>query len=439
MPTSVKSALFFFCLSVFILSGSFSGGGFCQAAGVPNDPYRDLKLFTDVLSIVRDNYVDEVETGKLIQGAINGMLLTLDPHSAFMTPEAFMEMQIDTRGEFGGIGIEITIRDNVLTIVSPIEGTPADRAGLMAGDQIVKIGDKPTKDMTLVDAVRMMRGGKGTRMTITIMRDSFKVPKEFTLVREIVKIRSVRSKILDEGIGYIRIAQFQENTAEDLKKGLAEMRRKNGTNLSGLIVDLRNDPGGLLDQAVKVADIFLTKGLIVYTEGRDAEGQMKFFARDDGSEPSCPMVVMINGGSASASEIVAGALQDHRRAVVLGTPSFGKGSVQTVIPLADNHGLRLTTALYYTPSGRSIQAKGIIPDILVHPLQGEEVERSVFREEDLDHHLAPEKGKPEKGSGDGRHGFAIEPQEQKDYQLMRALDLLKGWRLLKGLNQKGAA
>jgi carboxyl-terminal processing protease len=438
MLTRVKAVLFFVCLCVFVLSGGFPGSRLCQAADAQKDPYRDLKLFTDVLSIVRDHYVDEVKTGDLIQGAINGMLLTLDPHSAFMTPEAFQEMQIDTRGEFGGIGIEITIRDNVLTVVSPIEDTPADRAGLMAGDQIVKIGDKPTKDMTLVDAVRMMRGAKGTRLTITIMRDALATPREFTLIREIVKIRSVRSKLLGEGIGYIRIAQFQENTAEELKKGLEEMRRRNGADLSGLILDLRNDPGGLLDQAVKVVDLFLKEGLIVYTEGRDDQSRMRFLARDDGNEPACPMVTLINGGSASASEIVAGALQDHRRAVLLGTPSFGKGSVQTVIPLADNYGLRLTTALYYTPSGRSIQAKGITPDILVHPLQAKEVERPVFREEDLDHHLDPGKEKPGSDAGKDRGAFTLSPQEQGDYQLMRALDLLKGWRLLKGLNQ-GAA
>ena len=439
MPTRFKAVPLIFCLFIFILAGVFMESRPCLAAGERKDPYRDLKLFTDVLSIVRDNYVDEVETDKLIQGAINGMLLTLDPHSAFMTPEAYQEMQIDTRGEFGGIGIEIAIRDNVLTVVSPIEDTPADRAGLMAGDQILKIGDKPTKDMTLVDAVRMMRGAKGTPMTITIMRGSFAVPKEITLVREIIKIRSVRSKMLDEGIGYIRIAQFQENTAEDLQRNLAGMRRQNGADLAGLIVDLRNDPGGLLDQAVKVADIFLKGGVIVYTEGRDEQSKMKFFARDDGNEPTCPMVAMINGGSASASEIVAGALQDHSRAVILGTPSFGKGSVQTVIPLVDNHGLRLTTALYFTPSGRSIQAKGIIPDILVHPLQVKEVERPVFREEDLEHHLAPGKGKDGGAKGKGQPDYFIGSQEQDDYQLMRALDLLKGWRLLKGLNPNGAA
>ncbi|MBN1141095.1 MAG: S41 family peptidase [Deltaproteobacteria bacterium] len=409
-----------------------------HAAPERDELYRDLKLFTDVLSLVRENYVDEVETGRLIQGAINGMLLTLDPHSSFMPPDVYREMQDETRGEFGGIGIEITIRDNVLTIVSPIEDTPADRAGLKAGDQIVKIGDKSTKDMTLVDAVRLMRGEKGTRMVISILRESLAVPKEYTLVREIIRIRSVWSKVLEEGFGYVRIAQFQENTADELRKNLVALQGKGGKALEGLILDLRNDPGGLLDQAVKVADAFLSEGLIVYTEGREAQGRMKFVARNDKNEISCPIVVLINGGSASASEIVAGALQDHRRAVILGTPSFGKGSVQSIIPLGDDNGLRLTTALYFTPSGRSIQAKGIIPDILVHPLQTKEEEGAVFREADLENHLTPTGRKLEESRGD-RRGPAAVSEAGKDYQLSRALDLLKGWRLLKGLEKKGAA
>ncbi|WP_305046714.1 S41 family peptidase [Geoalkalibacter sp.] len=395
--------------------------------------YQELDLFTDVLALVRKSYVEEVPLKDLIQGAINGMLAALDPHSSFLPPEMYQEMKIDTRGEFGGLGIEISIRDGILTIVAPIEDTPAHRAGLKAGDQILKIEDRFTKDMSIMDAVKLMRGKPGTAVTITIMRDLFEKPQEFTLKREIIKVRSIRSQTLEDGFGYLRITQFQERTADDLHKALAQLRKENQGVLQGLVLDLRNNPGGLLDQAVEVADAFLREGLIVYTEGREPASQLRFSARKSGSEPDYPMVVLINGGSASASEIVAGALQDHRRAVVMGTQSFGKGSVQTIIPLGDQSGLRLTTARYFTPNGTSIQARGITPDILVHPMEvSEAAEENHLREKDLEQHMdgaAPTEGEPQ---------FQLDEQLRKDYQLMRALDLLKGWQLLKKLDPKAA-
>ncbi|MBQ7249513.1 MAG: S41 family peptidase [Deltaproteobacteria bacterium] len=402
------------------------------AGNAKNDIYRSMKLFTDVVSIVRENYVGKVESNELIQGAINGMLQTLDPHSSLLTPEDFQEMRTDTRGEFGGIGVEITVRDNMLTVVAPIEGTPADQAGILPGDRIVKIDGKLTQEMSLSDAVRAMRGPKGTTMTITILRGNQTVPKNISLTRKIIKIVSVRARMLEKGFGYVRIAQFQENTASDLKRSLSELFRKNQRSLDGLVLDLRNNPGGLLDEAVRVADVFLTKGLVVYTEGREPASRKQFFAQNDGQEPLCPVVVLINGGSASASEIVAGALQDHKRAVILGTTSFGKGSVQTIIPLIDNYGLRLTTALYYTPLGRSIQARGIVPDIVTPPLRVHAETSPAFREADLERHLeAPdEKREPNSFSGDA----AI----SDDYQLLQALNVLKSWRILRKAGETGA-
>jgi carboxyl-terminal processing protease len=401
--------------------------------------YQDLQLFTDVLAIVRKSYVEDVSMKELIHGAINGMLTTLDPHSGFMPPEMYQEMRIDTRGEFGGLGIEITIRDGILTIVSPIEDTPAFRAGLAAGDQILKIEDRFTKDMTIMDAVKLMRGAKGTAITITIVRDSFERPREFTLVREVIKVRSVRAHTLEDGYGYVRLAQFQERTAEDLLLSLGQLRAENGGRLAGLILDMRNNPGGLLDQAVRVADVFLDNGLIVYTEGREEGSRMRFSAQGKGTEPAYPMVVLINNGSASAAEIVAGALQDHERAIILGTQSFGKGSVQTIIPLGDDSGLRLTTARYFTPQGTSIQATGITPDILVSQVEfAEAKDNNHLREKDLKNHFElPEVPRQEQPNAERK--FKLSAEAANDYQLMRALDLLKGLNIFKALDLRKAA
>ncbi|ACM21004.1 periplasmic carboxy-terminal processing protease [Geotalea daltonii FRC-32] len=410
----------------------------CAAQG--GNDYESIELFTDVLSIVKKSYVEDVDTKKLIYGAINGMLSSLDPHSSFMPPDTYKEMKIDTKGSFGGLGIEITIKDGILTVISPIEDTPAFKAGIKAGDQILKIDDKFTKDLTITDAVKRMRGPKGTKVTISIFREGLDKPKDFTLERDIIQVKSVKFKTLDDGYGYVRISQFQEKTDDDLEKALKTLREENGGNLRGLVLDLRNDPGGLLDQAVKVSEHFIDEGkLIVYTEGREKDSKMRFTSRKGGKEQNYPIVVLINSGSASASEIVAGALQDHKRAVVMGTQSFGKGSVQTIIPLSDNSGLRLTTARYFTPSGRSIQAKGITPDIVAERIELSAVEKKEgmhIREKDLDNHFeveskeATEDKKPMKISTN-----KMDEQMKSDSQLLRALDLLKGWDILKLMNK----
>ncbi|BCR05758.1 peptidase S41 [Desulfuromonas versatilis] len=437
-----KRSTILVCLLAMVLLGWMSIGKVNRLVSAEaKSQYQDLQLFTDVLSIVRKSYVEEVPLKDLVYGAINGMLSSLDPHSSFMPPEMYKEMKIDTRGEFGGLGIEITVRDGLLTIVSPIEDTPAFRAGLEAGDQILKIEERFTKDMTIMEAVKLMRGPKGTSITITIMRESFDKPREFTLTREIIKIKSVRAHTLEDGFGYLRLVQFQEHTAEDMQKALETIRRENGGRLEGLVLDLRNNPGGLLDQAIEVTDAFIGEGLIVYTEGREEGSRMRFSAHKRETEPDYPMVVLINGGSASASEIVAGALQDHRRAVVMGTASFGKGSVQTIIPLSDDSGLRLTTARYFTPSGRSIQARGIVPDIVVKPVEITETKDGHFREKDLKNHFeTPEdlENRSAEPQAEPPGKFSLDPEDKEDYQLMRALDLLKGWQILKGINGHAA-
>lgn len=410
----------------------------CAAEG--GNDYESIELFTDVLAIVKKSYVEEVDTKKLIYGAINGMLASLDPHSSFMPPDMYKEMKIDTKGSFGGLGIEITIKDGILTVISPIEDTPAFRVGIKAGDQILKIDDRFTKDMGIMDAVKMMRGPKGSKVNLTIVREGFDKPKEFTIVRDIIQVKSVRFMTLDDGYGYVRIAQFQEKTDSDLVKALKALKDENGGSLKGLVLDLRNDPGGLLDQAVKVADHFVEDGLIVYTEGREKDSRMQFSARKSGTEPVYPMVILINGGSASASEIVAGALQDHKRAVVMGTQSFGKGSVQTIIPLTDDSGLRLTTARYFTPNGRSIQAKGITPDILVEraEIQSAEKKDGHIREKDLENHFesGEQAGEADKKTEKEKTPpIKTDEQLKGDYQVLRALDLLKGWEILKTMNK----
>lgn len=423
-------------LAVFIGTGTQRR---CSAQGA-ND-YESIELFTDVLAIVKKSYVEEVDTKKIIYGAINGMLTSLDPHSSFMPPEMYKEMKIETKGSFGGLGIEITIKDGLLTVISPIEDTPAFKAGIKAGDQIVKIDDKFTKDMTIMDAVKRMRGPKGTKVVLTIFREGLDKPKEFPLVRDVIQVKSVKFKTLDDGFGYVRVAQFQEKTDEDLAKALNALRQDNGGNLRGLVLDLRNDPGGLLDQAVRVAEHFVDEGkLIVYTEGREKESQMRFNSRKGTKEPDYPIVVLINSGSASASEIVAGALQDHKRAVIMGTQSFGKGSVQTIIPLSDNSGLRLTTARYYTPSGRSIQAKGITPDITVERMElpaSEKKEGAHLREKDLENHFETADGKdvPAVKKEDKLPAYKTDEQVKGDYQILRALDLLKGWEIFKKVSK----
>ncbi|MBE7414253.1 MAG: S41 family peptidase [Deltaproteobacteria bacterium] len=416
---------------------SFSSWGVQKSASVPDGTYETLKLYTDVLGIVQESYAEDIDSKDVIYNSIKGMVKGLDPHSSFMTPEEYKEMQVDTRGSFGGLGIEIGMRDNALTVVAPIEDTPAFTAGILAGDRIVKIGDKHTKDLSLQDAIGLMRGPKGTPVTIHIMREGFDEPKPFTIVRAIIKVKSVKYRMLEGGIGYVKVNQFQERTSEDLDKALKDLSSKTNGGLAGLVLDLRNNPGGLLQEAVSVSNEFLDSGLIVYTKGRAPGQNMSFNADKARSQPDYPMVVLVNNGSASASEIVAGALQDHKRAVVMGVATFGKGSVQTIIPLSDGSAVRLTTSKYYTPSGRSIQAKGIEPDIVVG-----EAPKGHIKEADLEGHLAPEgpavEEKGEKPEIEKIKAAPAEPskpgEEPEDMQLKEAVEYLK-----KQMQQKATA
>jgi carboxyl-terminal processing protease len=386
---------------------TLSLGGTSASKGVDRAAtYEQLKLFTDVLAIIQNQYVDETEPREVVYGAVRGMLRALDPHSSFMDPESYREMQVETSGSFGGLGIEITIRDDQLTVVAPIEGTPAWRAGVQPGDRIVKIEGLATKDMSLPDAVKRMRGPKGTKVTVTIAREGAREPFDVSLVREVIQVQSIKSQELEPGIGYIRIRQFQERTAPDLVAAV-EKFDKTG-RLGGLIVDVRNNPGGLLSAAVEVSEEFLGDGkLIVYTEGRVRNQNMRFTAHAKRAITDVPLVVLVNQGSASASEIVAGAIQDHGRGVVIGQQTFGKGSVQTIIPLADGSGLRLTTARYFTPKGRSIHGKGITPDIVIDPPKDEVT--------------ATKPGAPPLSEAE---------MMKRDVQLQRAIEILKASRIL---------
>src|SRR5579863_5637157 len=340
-------------------------GTTARAAG--SDTYRELSLFGDVFERVRSDYVEKPDDAKLVETAINGMLAGLDPHSSYMDAKAFRDMQVQTRGEFGGLGIEVTMEDGLLKVVSPIDDTPAAKAGVMANDIITKLDDEAVQGLTLNQAVDKMRGPVNSKIKLTIMRKGADKPIELTIMRDIIRVKSVRSHAEGDDVGYIRVTQFNEQTTDGLKQAINDLNGQlGGDKIKGYVVDLRNNPGGLLDQAISVSDTFLDKGEIVSTRGRNAEETQRFNARPGDMTKGKPVIVLINGGSASASEIVAGALQDHKRATLIGTRSFGKGSVQTIIPLgAGNGALRLTTARYYTPSGRSIQAKGIVPDIEV--------------------------------------------------------------------------
>jgi carboxyl-terminal processing protease len=421
-------------LLVFLLGITIGLSRSHKASARSNNIYEELKVFTDVLGLLQKEYVEETKSNELMYGAIKGMLETLDPHSAFMPPNMYKEMQEETKGRFEGLGIEITIKEGILMVVSPIEDTPAFKAGILAGDQILKIEGDSTKNLTLMDSVKRLRGPKGTQVTITIMREGFTKPREFTLTRDVIPVRSVRHELLEKQYGYIRLSQFQEKTEGELDKALKALEEESKGSMKGLVLDLRNNPGGLLDQAVKVADRFIESGLIVSMEGRREDQKMKFFAHSQGTIARYPLIVLVNGGSASASEIVAGAIQDHGRGILVGTQTFGKGSVQTIFPLKDGSGLRLTTARYFTPNGRSIQAKGIIPDILVKPALSEEEKVTPLpkqpMEKDLERHLIEtEKGPPtEKEKPKKEEAKAKKPS---DPQLERALELLKSWEIFK--------
>jgi carboxyl-terminal processing protease len=389
--------------------------------------YPQLEKFTDCLEKIQKYYVEEVPPEKLIEGAIKGMTSVLDPHSAYLTKEGYKEMQISTTGSFGGLGIEIGIRDSVLTVITPIEGTPAFEAKILPGDMILKIDDKSTAEMTLEDAVKLLRGPKGTKVTLTILRNPKEKPFDVTITRAIIHIESVKAMLLEPGYGYIRVRQFQVDTTEVIRKALTET----APNLKGLVLDLRFDPGGLLGQAIEVSDLFLGEGKIVYTDGRSSEDRKEYIAHKAGTFEGFPMVVLINGGTASAAEIVAGALQDNKRAVVLGTKSFGKASVQTIIPLSDGSALKLTVARYFTPSGRSIQATGITPDIVVEqatpPEDGNG--QKFLREKDLKQHLEPA------DKNEAKKDDKVAQMLRDDNQLKYGLDLLKTWQVFSKKNK----
>ncbi len=344
--------------------------------------FKQLKVFTDVLALVQSDYVKEIDSKLLVEGAIKGMLSTLDPHSGYLDPDFYQDLQVQTKGEFGGLGIEITIRDGLLLVVAPMEGSPAEKVGIRAGDAIVKIEGKFTKEFSLVDAIKRLRGPKGSPITISVYRKGSTDLFDYTIIRDRITVRSVRSRLLEDGYGYVRLSQFMETTSDDLRKALTSLSEQApGKQLKGLLLDLRNNPGGLLTQAILVGDLFLNEGVIVYTDGRDKTEQQKFFAHTKGTQPNYPIVVMVNGGSASAAEIIAGAFKDHGRALVVGTQTFGKGSVQTITPLGNGGAVTLTTALYFTKSGNSIQQQGVKPDIEIEdqPPEEEEEERSTRR------------------------------------------------------------
>ena len=399
--------------------------------------YQSLAAFANILAIVQRNYVKEVDTEKLVTGAIEGMLASLDPHSGYLTEDAYQELQTETEGRFGGLGLEITMRNGLLTVVSPIEGTPAFRAGVQPGDQIVGIDDQPTEEMSLTDAVKRLRGPRGSSVTILVRRKGRDKLLTFTIVRDVIEISSVRAYVLEPGFLYVRIAQFQDRTSGNLAAAVKKNQPKAGS-FKGVVLDLRNNPGGLLSQAVNVSDLFLDSGLIVYTDGRLEQQKQKFSATRENSRTDFPMVVLVNGGSASASEIVAGALQDHKRALILGTKTFGKGSVQTILPLDDRSALRLTTAEYFTPNGRSIHETGIQPDIVMErspqPSQAEAVEEPQGG--------SPEESPAEQASGEAPGGKpdaldSLVQRVKNDPQVARALELLKGWEMFRGLAGSG--
>ncbi len=429
--TRKKIILIVFLILAVASAGIFVGRWTINAIGAEVEGYEELKVFSEALSLVRKNYVEDVKPRDLVYGAVKGMLASLDPHSAFMTPEQYKEMQVDTRGEFGGLGIQIGIKDGMLTVIAPIEDTPAYKAGIKAGDKIIKINKEFTKDMSLHDAVSKMRGAPSTSVKITIIREGWKETKDFVIVREIIKVKSVRSKLLEDGVGYIKINQFQEQTASDLSDNVETLMKE---NISSIVLDLRNNPGGLLNSAVDVSSQFLPQGkLVVFI--RDKKGEkVEYKSKNNSAISIVPMVVLVNQGSASASEIVAGALKDWNRAVIIGTQTFGKGSVQSVIPLSDNSALRLTTARYYTPKGVSIQTTGITPDIVVKPeVKDGEKGHAAIREKDLERHLKNGEEETEDKPSEPEEVVPLEVEEKDDIQLQRAIDLLKTWKIFKEL------
>ena len=403
-------------------------------------PFESLQAFTDVFSRVKSDYVEGVDDKKLIEDAIRGMLSGLDPHSAFMNTAEFNELKVGTTGQFGGLGIEVSMENGFVKVISPIDDTPASRAGLKPSDLIIQLDDSPVKGMTLNDAVKIMRGEPDTDILLTIVREGESAPLEFTITREIIRVKSVKSRILEDGYGYVRIASFQSRTTTDLLKSITDLQKK--APLKGLVLDLRNNPGGVLSGAVGVSNAFINDGLVVYTEGRIDNSSHRYTATPGDSLNGAPLIILINGGSASASEIVAGAMQDHKRAIIMGTKSFGKGSVQTIQELQNGSAVKITTARYFTPNGRSIQAKGIVPDIELKTLRlpaSDTNGRKSFSENDLSGHLS---NPDDDETLDGEQSDTSEDKEniqdlaEVDFQLYEALNLLKGMNILNQVVKK---
>jgi len=441
-------------LLIAVVFGTIGSGFYRNLSANGAETYKGLKLFSDVIGLVENNYVDPVDSKELIEKAIQGMVHSLDPHSSLLSPDDFKELQIDTQGEFTGIGISITMKDGFVTVISPIEGTPAYKAGIKAGDKIIKVNGKATVDLR--QAVKMMRGPKGTEVLVTIAREEVKKPIDFKLIRDIIPVESVKAIVLKPGYGYIWVTNFRDNTTDDL---VSELEKLESTKipLKGLILDLRDNPGGLLNQAIEVSDLFIEKGTILSIKGRKEKNAQIYRATPNKAKRNYPIVLLINGGSASASEIVAGALQDQKRALILGTSSFGKGSVQSVEKLRDGYGLKLTIARYYTPSGRSIQAKGIQPDIIVKRRfvdkeEMDDISEELLKEKDLQNHLEalPEKGQEKKREGGEKekrlkkqniektkfiYGQLKPEQLLTDNQVTRALDILLSYEIFKDVQK----
>ncbi len=409
-----------------------------QQAGTVTLPYEELRAFTEVFGRIKSDYVEPVSDKKLLEDAIKGMLAGLDPHSAYLDPEQYNDLKVGTTGQFGGLGIEVTMEDGFVKVVSPIDDTPAQKAGMEAGDLVIRLDEKPVKGMTLAEAVKLMRGKPGSDILLTVIREGEDAPLKITITRAIIKVKSVKSRIIEKNYGYLRISSFQSRTGKSVVDAVAKLKKENKGKLNGLVLDLRNNPGGVLNAAVEVSDAFLEKGLIVYTEGRIKNSEMRFNAAPGDVVDGVPIVVLVNAGSASASEIVAGALQDHKRAIIMGEKSFGKGSVQTILPTNGTAAIKLTTARYYTPSGRSIQAEGIKPDIVLAKVKLESLKASGFtpvKESDLSHHLGngKEKGKEKEEVKSKTKNEKEEEQslDMRDYALHEAVTLLKGLSILK--------
>jgi carboxyl-terminal processing protease len=395
-----------------------------------NIPFEGLKTFSEVYGRIQQDYVEPVSDEKLLEDAIRGMLTGLDPHSAYLDQEQYNELRVGTTGQFGGLGIEVGMENGFVKVIAPIDDTPAYQAGVKAGDLIIRLDDKPVKGMSLNDAVKIMRGEPGSSITLTIVREGVEQPLKITIKRDIIKIKSVKSRLLEDGYGYVRITSFQSKTGDNLVEAIEELKKKG--ELKGIVLDLRNNPGGVLNAAVAVSDAFLESGLIVYTDGRVEDAKMRFMATPNDVLSGAPIVVLINAGSASASEIVAGALQDHKRAIIMGEKTFGKGSVQTILPTSNGGAVKLTTARYYTPSGRSIQAEGITPDVQISKVKLELAAKSEFspiKEADLVGHLS--NGKSKKGEESGGTEAGEDVLALQDYPLHEALNLLKGINIVR--------